>query len=474
MIVNRYLFAGLLGIAVIAQPADAAIRYVNSTTGSDTTGVLVPTPNLCLSAISPCATLNHAIARAAVDDTVYLAGEFEDSVLDKPLNLVGRRLGTIFAPFPACEGDQCPNLTSSSTFSPALGVDINGFPANNATLESVNFENVQIDAQSDIGALYLQSGELSVSHTRFIENGRAVAVSGGRLSVTDSQFSNNGNLVLDEGGGAILINDSHLIIETTVFEGNAARLGGAIWFDSGTSITLTILDSTFADNLADGAGAIFMRGGTPTIERCQFTGNQAQGNGGAIFVGSSITLRDSDFARNTAQGRGGAIVVNDAESVTMSGLEFTRNVAGQAGAALNIQSVFGVSEIIDIIVTDNRVEVEPSETEGRGGGIFLFNNANLSLTRAMISGNSVNAAGNQTVSGGAIAIESGGITIHDSLIEGNVLASGIGSARGSGIYAAGRLELSRSTLANNRTTVFGDPNTVVGGSGIVRHGCLIQ
>jgi hypothetical protein len=202
----------------------------------------------------------------------------------------------------------------------------------------------------------------------------------------------NGNPGGSGGGGAILNVGSVVTLANDVFSSNvslgnsAGPKGGAIAnFGSGS---LTVTDSTFIGNLADGrvkkgqfaeGGAIFSSSGGPSITaiRCTFTGNQAIGgdggtlptgsfalgaaSGGALHVegpASTLTVIDSSFSGNEAiggsggsapkgnnigayfvdAGEGGAIVSHDGGNLIVSGSTFVKNEAiggsNASGAAI--------------------------------------------------------------------------------------------------------------------------------------------
>lgn len=95
------------------------------------------------------------------------------------------------------------------------------------------------------------------------------------------------------------------------FTANQAGAGGAINQNAGGQIAIT--GSTFYANSATGstAGAIFLNGNFPQslIRNCTFSANQAWSDGGAICLGtsfgSSLTVQNSTIAENVAGTSGG-------------------------------------------------------------------------------------------------------------------------------------------------------------------------
>lgn len=143
---------------------------------------------------------------------------------------------------------------------------------------------------STLGALRLQSvADLTIDTTRF-ENCAA------------SQ------------GAALAMTGSTLTLRSVFCGNNTAQTGGCL-YSSATNV-LTIVNSTFVDNVATGTsgaqtsagGAVVMSPGTLTISTSVFQHNSAIQNGGAIRVRglATISLSDTTFAENFALPGAGA------------------------------------------------------------------------------------------------------------------------------------------------------------------------
>jgi len=86
---------------------------------------------------------------------------------------------------------------------------------------------------------------------------------------------------------------------------NKGADGGGI----ATSGTVTVSNSTFAGNLADGGGGI-SNSGTLMVSNCTFAGNRADSEyscGGGISNSGTVTVSNSTFAGNSATALGGGI-----------------------------------------------------------------------------------------------------------------------------------------------------------------------
>jgi CSLREA domain-containing protein len=141
-------------------------------------------------------------------------------------------------------------------------------------------------------------------------NGAGGVLAAGPLTVTGTTFSNNSAPASGGGlAGALYAIGSPATIYQSTFSGNSAWIGSAIY--TYTPVTLTISDSTFANNQA----------GT----------NGASAGSGGIFNdnGSTLTIHDSTFWNNTAAaGLGGAL--NNAGTMTV-----TDSIVGSPGDSTN-------------------------------------------------------------------------------------------------------------------------------------------
>ncbi|MBE6399861.1 MAG: hypothetical protein E7041_06950 [Lentisphaerae bacterium] len=139
-------------------------------------------------------------------------------------------------------------------------------------------------------------------------NGGAVIIAKGdgyQATFADTVFS--GNTAVTEKGGAIY-NQSTLIITTAVvngetkgvlFSGNTSGISGAAIMQEDAAAAQTIIDgATFKNNYAVANGTICITKGSATISNTVFEGNIAN-NGGAIYCDAAVTVTDSQFLTAT-------------------------------------------------------------------------------------------------------------------------------------------------------------------------------
>lgn len=214
--------------------------------------------------------------------------------------------------------------------------------------------------------------EIDMSDCLFLGNGRTalggavfLGGAGGEIArVRDTEFREN-----SAGFGAAIadtLSSGSLDIESCSFDRNDSSHGGGLYLIATTSqATVSILDSTFAENVPDG---VFMDLGaviTARLERCAFTGNMDRGG---IFAnltgGSELECIDSTFIEN--QGAFGAafnVDVSEMSSVRIANSILTGNVSDHGGAMLGSADDSGSIRIEGCVVSENSATF--------GGGLNL-------------------------------------------------------------------------------------------------------
>ena len=192
------------------------------------------------------------------------------------------------------------------------------------------------------------------------------------LTIHTSSFTNNGHLGSGNDDfvvGTVVASDAQ--VTNSLFAGNRATLGGALYLRTGsvTGCTFTrnaalswggamgtegsvvIHSSKFIANRAPLGGALVLFGAT-TVEDSTFTANVARsvsggqafigsprytGYGGAIISLSETTLTNNRFIRNRAQGGGGAVFLYSDVGTTLTLMtknRFVGNSGGKFGGAV--------------------------------------------------------------------------------------------------------------------------------------------
>ncbi|MBQ9803542.1 MAG: hypothetical protein IJW35_01725, partial [Lentisphaeria bacterium] len=221
-------------------------------------------------------------------------------------------------------------------------------------------------------------------------NGGAVIIARGdgyQATFADSVFS--GNTAVTEKGGAIY-NQSTLIITTAVvngetkgvlFSGNTSGISGAAIMQEDAVAAQTIIDgATFKNNYAVANGTICITKGSATISNTVFEGNIAN-NGGAIYCAADVTVRDSQFLTATD-----TIYVHASGTLTLGG-EITLNskISGGGTCVIGKDTVF--TNAVDLsavnISVDGSLYQDKAVTIATGVsaiGDYTTGNDNLFLT----------------------------------------------------------------------------------------------
>jgi CSLREA domain-containing protein len=189
---------------------------------------------------------------------------------------------------------------------------------------------------------------------------------------------------LDIQGDLILIGDN---AGSAIIDGGGA---GTI-FSIPANVTVHMQDVTLRNGRSAGAGGAIHNNGDLTLERAVLTGNSSvsgtagAGLGGAIVSsgsGSSLTISDSTIANNTAQSAGGGIAAGADVSLTNVTVTGNRSTADLGG---------GLYFFTDIHGTINNATIAGNSAAVKGGGILVENNifvgVSPKVTNSVIAGN---------------------------------------------------------------------------------------
>ncbi len=301
------------------------------------------------------------------------------------------------------------------------------------TITDMSIDNGVI-VDGDGGVAYVENGSLTVTRSTLSDSaagtgrfGGFVALVNSTLNVTDSFFTNG---AADAGGGAIngsasVINitnsqmqqgsaggagagggvircftNCNTTITNSGLTGSADTNGGAIATDSPLSLTRVWISNSFAgtsSTLGAVRGGAIDSSGTVTIQDSLFFSNNANGpdflpsDGGAIYSTGTLTVSGTTFGGNAAfpisigtgaQSRGGALFVAGSATITNS------TISGNGALELS---------------------------GGRGGaGIFVRNTATVVLNNVTLTEN-FNESGIAREAGGA-----GTVTLRNSILAGNI------------------------------------------------------
>ncbi len=201
---------------------------------------------------------------------------------------------------------------------------------NNLTLDGSG-QTVTLDGGSSTQVLSVNSGVTFTLNALTIANGRNTVTSGGGLAnnggtvtITNSTFTNN---IANGIGGGLANNGGTVTITNSTFTNNFATGSGGGLLNSGGTVTIT--NSTFANNSSNGTGGGLSNGGTVTITNSTFANNSSSAAGGGLSNGGTVTITNSTFANNHASNTGGGLL--NSGTVTITNSTFANNSAVEGG-----------------------------------------------------------------------------------------------------------------------------------------------
>lgn len=247
------------------------------------------------------------------------------------------------------------------------------------------------------------------------------------VSITDSTFTGNH---ADGYAGAIW-NRASMTLTNDSFTNNSSDLyGGAIL---GVAGDLTTNNTSFEGNTAQFGGAIFNQG-TLNMNNSSATNNSATGSGGAIYNanGTTASITNTSFDSNQAADWGGAINNGDNVALTITDSTFTNNVAQSVGGA------FGSG--FDNVVTISGTSFSNNHAVYDGGALGLY--SGFAISNSTFENNTAqmnqDSEGNWTVQ----------VTDDDKPIGGGAISLGA-------VSAGTIVSVSNTTFKNNISGNFG-------------------
>eukprot|EP00903_Cladosiphon_okamuranus_P007092 g6891.t2 len=354
-------------------------------------------------------------------------------------------------------------------------------------------------AESNGGALYILSADVTIGGATTFENNMARDGSGGAIYCGDASFGPEGepyvgftlegeayfgyntagrnggafdigytgtiggvttfenNTARDGSGGAIHVSSGFLTVEGEAYFGynSAGRYGGAIGAyldellgDSPDNLTVHGLVDWTGNRAGLDGGALYCAGLSDWIINpinASFTSNFAEGNGGAVGAASGASVSFSgpvSFHQNTAQSNGGAIAVFDAVITAEEGPTFTNNIA-VTGAGGGIYCSAAVASFNGSVFTANEAVW--------GGGLALFSTGSAWNEAEPVKSGPANTTNcvfdrNNATDGGAIYSAAGYDIVQDCWFEANVAAGSGGAYLHSGV----NVDLERCTFVENQ------------------------
>ncbi|MDO5851562.1 MAG: hypothetical protein Q4Q23_03665 [Methanobacteriaceae archaeon] len=288
------------------------------------------------------------------------------------------------------------------------------------------------------GVGYITSNNVTVINCKFIENSALNSTSvmyidtkenNGKFIIKGSEFINNTvikHLNITQTGydcfGTILVNNSNLFVENTLFDTNNGVYGGAISLSEGN---LTINNSTFNNNNAIYGGAIVNKNGTIIINNSMFYNNSAN------YIPSIINRT----------GRGGAIAILFGKC-NITNTTFDHNTAYYAGAIVSRSDL----NIKNSTFKNNHAKYNDTDSGNTGSSGAIANSGNFFLINSSFINNTAE------INGGAITNEGTLLATNNEFINNTaeIQAGAIGNH--------GILNSTNNTYFNNNASYAGAIN----------------
>jgi predicted outer membrane repeat protein len=253
------------------------------------------------------------------------------------------------------------------------------------------------------------------------------------VNLVNVTFRNGGSVYIQ--GGAIM-NSGILTLTSGLVISNAASSGGGIFNDS-TGVLKLISTQVTSNTALNANGGGLRNDGTAYLTDIQFDKNYADKQGGAIansgplmIISGSLISGNLAHDAGTSLIAGGGIFNTETGVLILTATQVLSNTAWNGGGGL--ANEWGKAYHTGVTIANNKVL-----NSGRGGGIHNSGYFTLNDT-AILS--------NAAAFGGGIATNYRGMTVTHAMISGNSAAS-----KGGGIYvvSSAKLTLSASQIMSN-------------------------
>ena len=308
-----------------------------------------------------------------------------------------------------------------------------------------------------IGGYMIELADASASLTlsNIVIDGAEYAVEATHAAETDSiiKAANGGTIVLKSG--AVLQNNK------------ASQFGSGILANNGVNITMedgAIIRNNTNSNYELGGGILIGNGSTFTMNGGEISGNTANGGGGVAIIGSSMVMNGGTISNNSTyrtfgQGSYGAgVYVADYANSSGGDTLFT---AQPASFEMNGGSISGNTAldygggILTFPQQDQKITININNgnisgnqvTEGSGGAVAAF----FGVTELNVKGGTLSGNSAQNYGGGVFLYDATNVTISGGTISENKASAGGGVC----LFAGSEVKQTSGSIENNVANVGG-------------------
>ena len=216
----------------------------------------------------------------------------------------------------------------------------------------------------------------------------AIYVYGFNSSIINCEISSNREVNRAGAGGGIFCQNSELMLENCLINGNAASsFGGGIYiYNSGVQVFSCELTENRTNTVNEGiGGGIYCDESNLFVSNCIISSNTTDDRGGGIACWSSdVIIQDSYFSNNGTSRNGGAIHLWDIGIGCIDRCVFEKNVAVDYGGGIYSSHCDSIN-ITNCTLYNNRSLEE-------GGGLYT-NMETVEILNCIIWGNSPDEIG---------------------------------------------------------------------------------
>jgi CSLREA domain-containing protein len=295
---------------------------------------------------------------------------------------------------------------------------------------------------STVGAgIYHREGTLSLDDCVVSNNtGTGIDIDGGTASVTNS-------VVSDNAGTGVMIRSGEVILADSVISNNEATKGGGVYVGEHSFDVprVTLIRCEVSGNSASGQGGgirahLQNANASLSVQDSTISGNTASAGAGVFGIGGygrTITVLNTTVSDNVAEYGGGGLYLLGRSELTdcvISGNRVERDDAEGSGGGIRAQDATVI--VTNCVISNN--SVTSGNSLGRGGGIYSEGSySNVTVTNSLVTGNSADR-------GGGVATSGGTMTLVNSTILDNAARMAVG-----GVWSANSMAINNTVIALN-------------------------
>nr|MBA2491170.1 hypothetical protein [Gammaproteobacteria bacterium] len=279
------------------------------------------------------------------------------------------------------------NDVATGGCSAGSGADTLGL-SGNLTLTAVNTDLYGPTALPAVtSAITVEGNGATISRASGAPDFRLFAVdSTGSLTLRKTKITGGRLSGVDALGGGLFNNVGELTIIDSTVSGNAVTSdsgdgGGIATRSTSEQVSLTLINSTVADNTAGdlGGGINFRSFGKLTVDKSTISGNSARDGVGLLHIGDNSAISNSTISGNSSSGYGGSGGLLHGGTLTLTSTTVSNN------SAAGMYGVGGVAAFAGgtLTLTNSTITGNSAPNSGAGG----LAGSTIILNRTLVSGN---------------------------------------------------------------------------------------